>query len=152
MSRRRVPLRVALAVCVLALLGLAAAATAVGFLVEAHRQQSDRDRRLAAAAAYVEHAKAQAETTGWHALTEKLAALQLSAQLITPSASGSPSTEHGPTPRASRRGASRVASNTTRSNPIAVASTVRMFSVDRSNPAAGQPTATTHSRSAPRRE
>ena len=55
MSRLRVSVRVALAVCVLALLWLAAGATAAGYLVEAHHQHTDRDHRLAAAAAYVEH-------------------------------------------------------------------------------------------------
>lgn len=83
MSRMRLPLRLALAVSVLALLGLAAAATAAGYLVEAHRQHTDRDRRLAAAATYVEHGRARAETTQWQqALTNKLDALGLSAQII----------------------------------------------------------------------
>jgi signal transduction histidine kinase len=83
MSRMGVPVRLAVAASVLALLALAAAATAAGYLVEAHRQHTDRDRRLAAAAAYVEHGRARAETTQWQqALTEKLAALRLSAQLI----------------------------------------------------------------------
>ena len=81
MSRLRGSTPLALAVCVLALLALAAAASAAGYLLEAHRQRTDRDHRLAAAAAYVQHDKAQAETTGWHSLTEKLAALGLSAQL-----------------------------------------------------------------------
>lgn len=161
MSRLRVPLRAALAVCVLALLLLAAAATAAGFLLEADRQRTDRDHRLAAGAAYVEHGKTQAETTGWHALTEKLAALRLSAQLITTAPTGKPgihpSNELGPTTKPSRRRATgAAASNTTRSspiaasstnrtfpsNPIAPSSTVRSFSVDRTVPAAGQPTAT----------
>jgi len=161
MSRLRVPLRAALAVCVLALLLLAAAATAAGFLLEANHQRTGRDHRLAAAAVYVEHAKAQAQTTGWHALTEKLAALRLSAQLIVTSPTGKrsvyPSTELGATTKPSRRRATgATASNTTRSHPIAAASTnrtfrsnpivgastVRAFSVDRTDPAAGQPTAT----------
>ncbi len=65
MSRLRVSVRVALAVCVLALLLLTAGATAAGYLVEAHNQRSDRDHRLAAAAAYVEHGATQAETERW---------------------------------------------------------------------------------------
>jgi signal transduction histidine kinase len=82
MSKLRVSGRVALAVCVIALPLLAAAASAAGYLVETHQQQNDRDHRLAAAAAYVQHGKAQAETTQWqHALTGKLAALGLGASL-----------------------------------------------------------------------
>ena len=127
MTRLRVPLRPGLAMGVLALLGIAAAATAVGFLLEADRQKSDRDHRLAAAAAYVEHDEAQIETAGWHALTEKLAALRLSAQLIVPLP-----TDQG----------AAASNTTTRSNPIADSSSVRTFSVDRSYPAAGEPTAT----------
>lgn len=161
MSRLRVPLRAALAVCVLALLLLAASATAAGFLLEANRQRTDRDHRLATAAAYVEHGKTQAETTGWHALTEKLAALRLSAQLITTAPTGNrgihPSNELGPTTKPSRRRATGAAASnttkaspiaasstvrTTRSKPIAASSTVRTFSVDQTDPAAGQPTAT----------
>jgi signal transduction histidine kinase len=147
MTGLRIPLRAALIVSVLVLLGLAAAATAVGFLVEADRQEGDRDHRLAAAAAYVEHNKAQVETTGWHALTVKLAALRLSAQLIMtfPTGKGgvSPATQLGATTQPSRRRTGNAASNTiARSNRIADSSTVRTFSVDRSYPAAGQPTAT----------
>ena len=82
MSRLRVSVGVALAVCVFAPLGLAAAAAAAGYLVETHHQDADRGHRLAAAAVYVEHGAAQAETKPWQqALTEKLAALGLSAQL-----------------------------------------------------------------------
>jgi HAMP domain-containing protein len=160
MSRLRVPFRAALAVCVLALLGLAAAATAAGFLLEADRQRTDRDHRLAAAAGYVERDAAYAETTDWRALTEKLAALQLSAQLIIPSPTGKPgisrpaefrATTGPPRPRATGAEASnttrsnRVAAATARitpSNPIAAAATVRTFSVEPTDPAAGQPTAT----------
>ncbi|HEX6763461.1 MAG TPA: HAMP domain-containing sensor histidine kinase [Gaiellaceae bacterium] len=83
MRRKRIPVRLALAVSVVALLGLAGAATAAGYLVEAHRQHTDRNHRLAAAAAYVEQGRAWAETTQWQqALTEKLNALRLSAQII----------------------------------------------------------------------
>jgi signal transduction histidine kinase len=91
MSCLRVPFRVALTVSVLALLLLAAGATTAGYLVEAHSQAADRDHRLAAATAYVNHAATanlgngltQAETKRWQqALTRKLAALQLSAHLI----------------------------------------------------------------------
>ena len=82
MSRLRVSIRVALALCVLALLLLAAAASVAGYRVEAHRQQADRDHRLAAAAAYVQQGKTQAETKQWQqALTGKLAALGLGASL-----------------------------------------------------------------------
>ncbi len=83
MSHMRLPLRFALGLSVLALLALAAAATTAGYLVEVHHQHADRNRRLAAAAAYVEHGKARAETTQWQqTLTNKLNALRLSAQLI----------------------------------------------------------------------
>jgi signal transduction histidine kinase len=149
---------------VLALLGLAAAATAAGFLLEADRQKSDRDHRLAAAAAYVEHAKAQAETTGWHGLTQKLTALRLSAELImtsaTPKRGIHPSTQLAHPTKPSRQPATGAAASnptrsarsnpiaatrtmrTIRSNPIATSSTVRTFSVDRTDPPAGPPTAT----------
>jgi signal transduction histidine kinase len=135
MSRLRVPLRAALAVSVLGLLGLSAAATAAGFLLDADHQRADREHRLAAAAGYVEHESAQAETTGWHALNAKLAALRLSAQLTMPSATGE-----------SRRRPAGVVSRITRSNarsdPTFPTATVRTFSVDATNAAAGQPTAT----------
>ena len=79
---RRPSLRVALAVSVLALVLLTAGASAVGYLVEAHNQRSDRAHRLAAAAAYVKHGATQAQTTRWQqALTRKLAALGLRVQL-----------------------------------------------------------------------
>jgi signal transduction histidine kinase len=82
MSRLRVSVRVALALCVLGLLLLAASASAAGYLVEAHRQQADRDQRLAAAAAYVPRGAARAQTTQWQqALTRQLAALRLGASL-----------------------------------------------------------------------
>jgi signal transduction histidine kinase len=82
MRRLRASVRVALAVSVLALVLLTAGATAVGYLVEAHNQRSDQARRLAAAAAYVNHHATQAETTRWQqALTLKLTALWLRAQL-----------------------------------------------------------------------
>jgi signal transduction histidine kinase len=150
MSRLHVPFRVALAVCVLALLGLSAAATAVGFLFEAGRERTDRDHRLAVAAAYVEHDKTQAETTGWHALTEKLAALGLSAQLAMPLPSGSrgihPSAQAGATTNLTRRRGTGAATKTNRSvaasDPTAAGSTVRTFTVDPANPPAGEPTAT----------
>jgi signal transduction histidine kinase len=114
MSRLRLPLRAALGISVLTLLLGAAAATAAGFLLEVERQRTDRGDRLAAAAAYVEQVKAQADTTGWHALTEKLAALRLSAQLTVTSPGTDPSGS----------------------------ATVRTFTVDPANSAAGQPTAT----------
>jgi len=58
MSSLRVPFRVTLAGSALALLLLTAAATAAGYLVEAHRQQADRNHRLAAAEAYINHTAA----------------------------------------------------------------------------------------------
>jgi signal transduction histidine kinase len=82
MSKLHLSARVALAVCVLALPLLAAAASGAGYLVERHRQQTDRDHRLAAAASYVQHGAARADTTQWQrALTRKLAALGLAASL-----------------------------------------------------------------------
>jgi len=79
---RRPSLRVALAVSVLALVLLTAGASAVGYLVEAHNQRSDRAHRLAAAAAYVKHGATHAQTTRWQqALTRKLTALGLRVQL-----------------------------------------------------------------------
>ncbi|HEX9538372.1 MAG TPA: HAMP domain-containing sensor histidine kinase [Streptosporangiaceae bacterium] len=66
----------------LALVLLTAGATAVGYLVEARNQRSDRAHRLAAAAAYVNHHATQAETTRWQqAVTRKLTTLGLRAQL-----------------------------------------------------------------------
>ena len=47
MRRFRVPVRAALAVCLLALVLLAAAATVSGYLAEARSQSSDQARRLA---------------------------------------------------------------------------------------------------------
>ncbi len=82
MTRLRVSARVALAASLLALVGLAAAGSAAGYLIEAHRQQAGRDHRLATAAAFVRHGEAKAETKQWQkTLTGKLAALHLSAQL-----------------------------------------------------------------------
>jgi signal transduction histidine kinase len=82
MRRLRASVRVALAVSVLALVLLTAGATAVGYLVEARNQRSDQAHLLAAAAAYVSHDAAQAETTRWQqAVTRKLTALGLRAQL-----------------------------------------------------------------------
>jgi signal transduction histidine kinase len=107
MSRLHVSVRVAVAVCVFAPLGFAAAATAAGYLVETHHQHADRDHRLAAAAAYVEHGATRAETKRWQeALTGKLAALGLSAQLALASptskrsiyASGEPADRTKPSP------------------------------------------------------
>ena len=82
MMRPSVSIRVALALCVLALALLAAAAGAAGYLVETHRQQADRHRRLATASAYIRHGEAQAGATQWQqALSRKLAALGLGASL-----------------------------------------------------------------------
>jgi signal transduction histidine kinase len=67
---------------VLALVLLTAGAAAVGYLVEAHNQRSDRAHQLAAAAAYINQDATQAETTRWQqAVTRKLTALGLRAQL-----------------------------------------------------------------------
>jgi signal transduction histidine kinase len=82
MRRPRVPVRGALAVCVLALVLLTAGASALGYLVEAYGQRSDRAHRLAAAAAYVEQGVTQAGTMRWQqTLTRKLTALGLGAEL-----------------------------------------------------------------------
>lgn len=82
MRRLRASVRVALAVCVLALVLLTAGAAAVGYLVEARNQSSDRAHRLAAAEAYVSHHATPAGTTRWQqALTRHLTALGLPAQL-----------------------------------------------------------------------
>ena len=82
MRRFRASVRVALAVCVLALVLLTAVATAAGYLVEASNQSSDRARRLAAAAAYIGRHATQAGTPQWQqAVTRELTALGLRAQL-----------------------------------------------------------------------
>lgn len=82
MRRLRLSMRVALAVSVLALVLLAAGATASGYLVEAHNQRGDQAHRLAAAAAYVEHGVTRAETTAWQqALARELTGLGLRAEL-----------------------------------------------------------------------
>jgi signal transduction histidine kinase len=83
MRRFRVSFRVAFAVSVLGLLVLGVAATAAGYLIEAHNQRTDRSRRLAAAADYVRRGLAEAETDSWkQAFVARLAALGLQAQLI----------------------------------------------------------------------
>ncbi|MDX6342352.1 MAG: hypothetical protein QOH87_2490 [Trebonia sp.] len=82
MRHLRGSLRVALAVSMLALVLLTAGATAVGYLVEARNQRSDRAQLLAAAAAYVSHHATHAETTRWQqAVGRKLTTLGLRAQL-----------------------------------------------------------------------
>ena len=82
MRQLRVSMRVALAVSVLALVLLAAAATASGYIIEAQNASTDRAHRLAAAAAFVERGATHAETTRWQqALTRKLTDLGLRAQL-----------------------------------------------------------------------
>jgi len=82
MRRLRASVRVALAVSVLALVLLTAGATAVGYLVEARNQRSDRAHRLATAAAYVNHHGAQAGTTRWQqSLIRELTGLGLQEQL-----------------------------------------------------------------------
>ena len=89
MRRLRASVRVALTVSVLALVLLAAGATASGYLVEGHNQGSHLAHRLAAAAAYVEHGAAQARTTRWQqALTRTLTALELQAELTMVSPEG----------------------------------------------------------------
>jgi signal transduction histidine kinase len=89
MRRPRVPVRVALAATVLALLLLTAGASAVGYFVETHNERSDRAHRLATAAAYVRHGVTQAGTTRWQqALTSKLTALGLRAELTMVSPGG----------------------------------------------------------------
>jgi signal transduction histidine kinase len=87
MSRLRIRFSVALTVGVLALPLLAAAAGATGYFIETNRQQADRDQRLAAAGAYVEHGQGRAETRQWQqALAAKLSALGVGAQLTLVSA------------------------------------------------------------------
>ena len=82
MNRVRVSARVALAGSLLTLLLLAPGAATAGYLVEAHRQHTDRDHRISDVAAYVQQGKTRAEKKSWQkALTRKLAALHLSAQL-----------------------------------------------------------------------
>ena len=82
MNKLRVSFRVGLGGCALLLLLLAAGAIAAGYLIEAHHQQADRDHRLTAAAAYVQHGAPRADTTQWQrSLTAKLRALQLGASL-----------------------------------------------------------------------
>jgi HAMP domain-containing protein len=82
MRRLRSSVRVALAGCVLALVLLTAGATAAGYLAEARNQSSDRAHLLAAAEAYVRHHATPAETTRWQqAMTRRLTALGLRAQL-----------------------------------------------------------------------
>jgi signal transduction histidine kinase len=82
MSRIRAPARVALAVSLLALLLLSAGAATAGYLVEARNQRIDLAHGLADAAAYVERAATQTETTRWQqALTAEFTTLGLSAQL-----------------------------------------------------------------------
>jgi signal transduction histidine kinase len=82
MRRPCASVRVALAVCVLVLVLVTAGATAAGYLVEAHGQSSEQARRLSAAAAYVSRYAARAGTPRWQqALTSRLTALGLRAQL-----------------------------------------------------------------------
>jgi signal transduction histidine kinase len=82
MRRHHASVRVALAVSVLALVLLTTGAAAVGYLVEAGNQRSDRAHRLAVAAAYVQHGAPQAQTTRWQqALARRLTALGLRVQL-----------------------------------------------------------------------
>ncbi len=82
MRRLRASVRVALAFSSLALVLLIAGATATGYLVEGSNQRSDQAGRLAAAVAYVSHGATLAATTRWQqALTGKLTALGLRAQL-----------------------------------------------------------------------
>jgi signal transduction histidine kinase len=84
MRRFRVSVRIAFAVAVPALVVLTAAAAAVGYLSEAHNQRNSRAHRLAAAEAYVNQGRTQADTTQWQqALARQLSALGLQAQLTT---------------------------------------------------------------------
>jgi signal transduction histidine kinase len=85
----RVSVRVALTVSVLALVLLAAGATASGYLVEGYNQRGELAQRLAAAAVYVEHGATLARTSRWQqALTRTLSALGLRAQLTMVSPEG----------------------------------------------------------------
>jgi signal transduction histidine kinase len=119
MSRLRVSVGVALAVCVFAPLSLAAAAAAAGYFIETHHQDVDREHQLAAAAAYVEHGAARAETRQWQqALTAKLAALRLSAQLTLVSPTSKRSI-YQPRPSASGSKSQRSAGQSTGGQPTA---------------------------------
>jgi signal transduction histidine kinase len=119
MSRLRVSVGVALAACVFAPLGLAAAAAAAGYFIETHHQDIDREHQLAAAAAYVEHGAARAETRQWQqALTAKLAALRLSAQLTLVSPTSKRSI-YQPRPSASGSKSQRSAGQSTGGQPTA---------------------------------
>jgi signal transduction histidine kinase len=124
MRRLRASVRVALAASVVALVLLAAGAAAVGYLVEAHNQRSDRAHRLAAAAAYVKHGATQAGTTRWQqALTRKLTALGLREQLTMVWPGGKrvvyESNDLVATTTRSPRRSTRDASATTQSSPSA---------------------------------
>jgi signal transduction histidine kinase len=89
MRRAQLSVRVALAVSLLALLVLVAAGVTAGYLVEAHRQRTERDHRRAAAVAYVKGSVTRAKSTRWQpALAEQLDALRLSAQLTMISPGG----------------------------------------------------------------
>jgi signal transduction histidine kinase len=82
MSTRGVSVRMFLLLSVLALLALSGAAALPAFLLEQHSQRSDRDERLTAAAAYVEHRNAEVLSRSWQgAFARKLDALDLSAEL-----------------------------------------------------------------------
>jgi signal transduction histidine kinase len=82
MSRHAVSVRVFLAISVLALLLVSGAVAAAAFLLHQQRQRSDRDDRLAAAAAYVEHRQASATSDAWRrAFARRLDALDLSAEV-----------------------------------------------------------------------
>jgi signal transduction histidine kinase len=128
MRHLRASVRVALAVCVLALVLLTPGATAAGYLVEGHNQRSDRTHRLAAAAAYVNHDPMQAETTRWQqAVTRRLTALGLRDQLtiIGPGskrpvyASSGLAATTTPSPRRSTRDASDATSSPSAVQPTA---------------------------------
>jgi len=129
MRRLRASIRVVLAAAVLALVLLTAWATAVGYLVEAHNVRGDRAYRLAAAAAYVGHHAAQAETTRWQqAVTRELTALGLRAQLTMAWLGGKRLVYASSDLVAATPSARRPASDAAAATP--------------SSPSAGQPTAT----------
>jgi signal transduction histidine kinase len=94
MSSLRVPFRVVLAGSAVALLLLTAAATAAGYLIEAHSRQADRNHRLTAAQDYFKNATASpglapVEAQRFQeALPETLAGFGVGAQLTLISPTG----------------------------------------------------------------
>jgi signal transduction histidine kinase len=82
MSGRSVSVRSFLVLSGIAPLALTVAAATVAIFVELHSQRSERADRLATAAAFVEHRRAPAGSSGWQrTFARRLAGLELSAEL-----------------------------------------------------------------------